>query len=102
MPTCGEYEVVREGEEVSIKIFCDECPFFPSLEDDPNVFSMVMKTVTEVGTASRIVLIQKRDYEYPYEQTILLVELARKIKELLGMRIGSGLLSSQDAIDRKS
>ena len=98
MPTCGEYEVVREGEEVSIKVFCDECPFFPSLEDDPNVFSMVMKIVTEVGMASRIVLIQKRDYEYPYEQTLLLVELARKIKELLGMRIGSGLLSSQDAM----
>ncbi|MBI4140080.1 type II/IV secretion system ATPase subunit [Candidatus Woesearchaeota archaeon] len=98
MPACGEYEVVREGEEATVRILCDECPFFPSLEDDPQVFSMIMKVLLEVGPVSRLILVQKRDYEYTYEQTQLLVQLARKVKDIMGMRIGSGLISSQEAM----
>ena len=94
---CGEYDVIREGEETIVRIQCDECPFFPSLEDDPRVFSMVMKILLEVGVVTRLIFVQKREYEYPYEQVVLLTDFARKLKELVALRIGAGLLSSPEA-----
>ncbi len=79
---CGSYEVTREGEEVILKISCETCPFFPSIEDDPRVMAIVIDALAETGSATKIVITQKRDYEYDYTQTLLLLEIAKLYRKL--------------------
>ncbi len=75
--TCGSYEVIHEGEEVILRINCEECSFFPSLEENPDVMELALRTLIKEGQASRIIFVQKRDYEYDFEQTQLLLEIAQ-------------------------
>lgn len=78
-----EYEVVREGEETILIISCETIPYIPSLEDTPEVMSHVMDILVKAGTITKIILTQKRDYEYDTKQTELLVELAQTYKKFL-------------------
>lgn len=91
---CGEYNIIREGEEITIRINCEDCTFFPSIEDSPKAMSMVIDILAEAGNATRIVIVQKRDYEYGYDQTIILLELARVYKEIIKHKLRRGLLAS--------
>lgn len=93
--TCGSYDLLREGEEIVIRIDCEDCPFFPSLEDEPKAMSIVMDILVEVGTATKIVFVQKRDYEYDYEQTSMLVEVAKLYKQLIKQKTALALLGDQ-------
>lgn len=77
MATCGTYEFIKEGEDTILRIDCEECAFFPSIEDNPTVTEMILRALSKEGTATKIVLHQKRDYEYDYDVTIMLVEIAR-------------------------
>ncbi|MBI4141259.1 Flp pilus assembly complex ATPase component TadA [Candidatus Woesearchaeota archaeon] len=77
MATCGSYEFVKEGEDTVLRVDCEECTFFPSIEDNPTVMEIILRALAKEGTATKIILTQKRDYEYDYETTIMLVELAR-------------------------
>ncbi|MBI5066590.1 Flp pilus assembly complex ATPase component TadA [Candidatus Woesearchaeota archaeon] len=79
---CGSYEVNREGEEIIIRINCESCPFFPSIEDNPRVMALVIDILAEAGSATKIVLAQKRDYEYDYTQTLMLLEVAKLYRKL--------------------
>ncbi len=91
---CGEYDIIREGEEITIRINCEDCTFFPSIEDSPKTMSMVIEILAEAGSATRIIIMQKRDYEYDYDQTIMLVEIARLYKDILKHKLKKGLLAS--------
>lgn len=82
MVACGSYESVKEGEDTIIRIDCTECSFFPSLEDNPAVMEMVVRILAKEGIATRIVLVQKRDYEYDYEPTMMLLEIARLFRQI--------------------
>ena len=82
MPACGSYEVIREGEDVILRINCEDCSFFPSLEENPDVMELALRTLVKEGQATRIVFVQKRDYEYDFEQTQLLVEIAQLYRVL--------------------
>ncbi len=77
MATCGSYEFIKEGEDTILRIDCEECSFFPSIEDNPTVMEIVLRALSKESTATKIVLNQKRDYEYDYDITIMLVEIAR-------------------------
>ncbi|MDO8660887.1 MAG: hypothetical protein Q7K43_03290, partial [Candidatus Woesearchaeota archaeon] len=81
--SCGKYEVIREGEDIIIRIDCESCSFIPSVEDSSQAMGLVMDILVEAGNATKIVLVQKRDYEYDYTQTLLLVELAKLYKQLV-------------------
>lgn len=74
---CGSYEILREGDEIIIRIDCEECTFFPSIEDEPQAMSMVIGILAETGRATRLVLSQKRDYEYDQTMTEYLYEVAQ-------------------------
>ncbi len=91
---CGEYDIIREGEEITIRINCEDCTFFPSIEDSPKTMSMVIEILAETGSATRIIITQKRDYEYDYDQTRMLVEIARLYKDILKHKLKKGLLAS--------
>lgn len=89
---CGTIEVIREGEDITLRIDCEACPFFPSLEDDPRVMTMVVEALAETGTTTKIILVQKRDYEYDYNQTAMLLEIAKLFRQLSKERLSAGLL----------
>jgi len=91
---CGTYEVIREGEEIIVRIDCESCMFFPSLEDDPRVMAIVIDALAEAGTATKILLVQKRDYEYDYNQTAMLLEIAKLFRQLSKERLTSGILAN--------
>ncbi len=71
------YELIREGEDTIIKIDLELFPNIPSLEFNPIIMSRTMDILAEVGNATKIIFYQRRDYEYDYEQTLMLLEIAR-------------------------
>ncbi len=70
------YDVIREGEETILMVDLEEYSRVPSLEDDPICMSKTCDLLIEVGEATKIVFVQKRNYEYDYHQTSLLQEIA--------------------------
>ena len=89
MPLFGEnrvafsYDILREGEEITLMIDCESYSQIPSLEDDPITMGKTIDILIEVKTVTNIVFKQKRDYEYEYSQTILLMEIAKIYDQLL-------------------
>lgn len=73
---CFSSDVIREGEDNVLRVDCDKCSFFPSIEDNSLVMSKITDLLIQNPGISRIVLYQKRDYEYDYEQTRMLAEIA--------------------------
>ncbi len=91
---CGKYEIIREGEDIILRVDCEACPFFPSLEDEPRLMSMTMDMLAEAGTVTQIVFVQKRDFEYDEGQVQVLSELASIYKQLVKQKFAYGLLST--------
>ncbi|MBI4148934.1 CpaF family protein [Candidatus Woesearchaeota archaeon] len=71
------YDVVREGEEIILKIAMDTYPGVPSLEDDEAVMARTIDLIREAGNITKIVYTQRREYEYDEGQTQMLAEIAR-------------------------
>lgn len=99
MPDCGTIDVIREGEDITIRIDCEKCMFFPSLEDDGRVMAMAIEALAETGTATKLVFVQKRDYEYDYNQTTMLLEIAKLFRQLSKERLSAAILA--DPIARR-
>ena len=76
------YEIIRGGEDVTLKINCERCSSLPSLEDNPQCMSRTITKLIEAGNVTKIVFSQKRDYEYDFDQTQILVEIAKLYKKL--------------------
>lgn len=83
---CGEYDLKKEGEEVVLRVDCEDCSFVPSVEDEPRMMAKIMDILGEVGFVTKIVLSQRRKYEYNYAQTTMLQEVAKLYKEILRRR----------------
>jgi len=99
MPTgekkCFSYEVVREGEDTILMIEMGRCTFPPSIEDSATCMAKTIDLLAEIAGVTKLVYAQKRDYEYDYNQTQLLVEIANLYKQLTKERLGYGILSGQ-------
>ena len=93
MPECGAYEIVREGEEIIVKVDCEACPFFPSLEDEPRLMARTVDILAEAGEVTKLVFIQKRDYEYDEAQVAMLSEIAAIYNKLVKQKFVYGLLA---------
>ncbi|HSU73089.1 MAG TPA: type II/IV secretion system ATPase subunit [Candidatus Binatia bacterium] len=91
--TCGSYDVIREGDEVLLRIDCEACTFFPSLEDNSRTMALTIDILAQVGQVTKIVFVQKRDYEYDYPQVLLLLEIAKLYKQLSQNKQVYGLLA---------
>ena len=76
------YDVIREGDDVMLSVNLEDYSRVPSLEDDPIVMSKTCDMLIEVKDATKIVFIQKRNYEYDYSQTELLREIAKLYTQL--------------------
>ncbi len=84
---CLDYELVKEGEDRTLRFDCEECSFFPSVEESEACMVAAINALIENPSATRIVFSQKRDYEYDYEQTSMLLEIAKVQSELSRQRI---------------
>lgn len=76
------YELSREGDETVMHVSMENYPSAPSIEDDPSQMAKLMDNLMEARQTSKVVFIQRRDYEYDEEQTELLNEIARLINKL--------------------
>lgn len=68
--------IIREGEEVVLRIDCELAGISPSIEDSPHTMSIVIDQLIENRDVTKIILFEKRDYEYDFPQTMLLIEIA--------------------------
>ncbi|MAG91218.1 hypothetical protein CMO83_03975 [Candidatus Woesearchaeota archaeon] len=80
------YDILREGEEVILMIDLEQYPHIPSLEDDPVCMSRTVDILSEAGTVTKIVYSQKRNYEYDYNQTLMVQEIAKLHTQLTKRR----------------
>lgn len=80
------YEIIREGEDTILRINCERLLRSPSIEDDPVYMAKTVETLLEVGKVTKILFYQKRDYEYDYDQTMMLREIAGLYAKLIGQK----------------
>jgi type IV secretory pathway ATPase VirB11/archaellum biosynthesis ATPase len=76
------YDIVREGEDTILMINLEDYSQVPSMEDDPVVMSKTCDLIIEAGNVTKIVYLQKRNYEYDYSQTSIIQEIASLYKQL--------------------
>jgi flagellar protein FlaI len=80
---CGSYEIIREAEEVILRIDFERCTYAPSIEDSERCMARAIEILAEATGVTKILFVQKRDYEYDYDQTVLLQEIAQVYKQLM-------------------
>ena len=66
-----------------IKVNCSGCIFGSSVEDFDVCMARTIDKINEVKKVERIILSERREHEYDYEQTKLLVEIANLYDKLL-------------------
>jgi archaeal flagellar protein FlaI len=79
---CFTYEIVREGEDRTLRIDCETCSFQPNIEDSNVCMGKTVDLLSQLTGITKIVLVQKRDYEYDYYQTQILNDIAQLYKHL--------------------
>ncbi len=76
MPEKSGYEIIREGEEDVLRINYESVPYSPSIEESPNVMMDFIDKLAENPSVSRVTFLQRRHYNYNFEQTQMLMEIA--------------------------
>ncbi|MFT7615365.1 MAG: flagellar protein FlaI [Candidatus Woesearchaeota archaeon] len=71
------YELIREGDEVILKVDFSQVALSPAVEDDARSMERVISYLQKVRAATKIIISQQRNYEYDYQQTQLLLEIAK-------------------------
>ena len=94
----GDYEVSKEGREEIIKFNYNNYPYTPSIEDSPFCMTHVIEALSNNPSITRIIFNQIKNYEYNYEQTQMLVEIAnvysffmKQKQSLMLSSLGTGL-----------
>ncbi len=65
----------RQGEDV-LYINYLTAPFVPSIAENPVVMARTIDSLSENPNISRVIFVQQRNYNYPFEQVSLLLEIA--------------------------
>ncbi len=71
------YEVRREGGEDVLYINYLGAPYVPHIGDSPEVMSRTVDALIENSNVSRVVLSQEKNYNYDFNETSLLLEIAQ-------------------------
>jgi archaeal flagellar protein FlaI len=79
----NKYEIIRESEDIILKIDYETNTHIPSIEENENVMGLAIDLIVEVGEITKLVFYQKRDYEYDYAQTSILLEIAQVYRKLI-------------------
>jgi archaeal flagellar protein FlaI len=96
------YDVLHEAEDVILKVDYDKATTNPSVEDDPLCMSKTFDMLMEAKNATKIVFYQKRDFEYDFEQTQILKEIALLQNNLVKRKdlTGYGSFDFNNAVKR--
>ncbi|MBS3136856.1 Flp pilus assembly complex ATPase component TadA [Candidatus Woesearchaeota archaeon] len=78
-----DFEVIKEGEENILYIYCEGVSISPLVEDSSIVMIRTIDILSQVSGISKIIFNQKRDYEYDFKQTQILAEIAELYKKLI-------------------
>ncbi|TKJ17568.1 hypothetical protein CEE44_03475 [Candidatus Woesearchaeota archaeon B3_Woes] len=81
------YDVIREGEDITLKINCETYTRTPSLEDDPVLMAKAIDILAATGTVTKIVFVQTREYEYDYSTAKMLLEIAKLYNQFIKQKI---------------
>ena len=76
-------EVIRQGQDIVLKIDYEKSPSVPSIEDNPTCMAITMEKLTASPNVTKIIFSQKRDYEYDYNQTKILTEIGQLFNYLI-------------------
>ena len=71
------YEVQRKGGEDILYVNYIGAPYVPSLEDSPEVMERTIDAIIENPNISRIVFVQQKNYNYDFNETSMLLEIAQ-------------------------
>ena len=71
------YEIVREAGEDVLYINYLGAPYVPTLADFPDVMERTIDTLIENPNVSRIVFSQQKNYNYDFNETSMLLEIAQ-------------------------
>jgi archaeal flagellar protein FlaI len=72
----ASYKLLREGEEIILQVDFTDTQLIPTIEDDSKAMGLIVSYLQQVRYATKIVILQGRDYEYSFDQVQLLVQLA--------------------------
>jgi len=71
------YEIQRKGGEDILYVNYLGAPYVPSLSDYPEVMEKTVDALIENPNVSRVVFVQQKNYNYDFNETSYLLELAQ-------------------------
>ncbi|MFH1972832.1 MAG: type II/IV secretion system ATPase subunit [archaeon] len=71
------YKISKEGEDEVLTLNYEDKTYSPSIEDNPIVMMDAIDKLIENPSITRLVFYQRRNYNYDYNQTKLLAEIAK-------------------------
>jgi type IV secretory pathway ATPase VirB11/archaellum biosynthesis ATPase len=77
------FKIERVGEETILRVDCEKLNTIPSVEDSANIMSFIVERLIENKATTKLIFVQKRDYEYDYAQVRILAELASVYNKLI-------------------
>jgi type IV secretory pathway ATPase VirB11/archaellum biosynthesis ATPase len=96
-----ENRVFSEGDDYILRINCNECPLSPSLEDNDMCMRNIVELLLQNENVTKIVLTQRRDYEYDEKQVNLLKEIALIYRKIARDKGHYGLGSVAESMSRR-
>jgi type IV secretory pathway ATPase VirB11/archaellum biosynthesis ATPase len=76
-----------DEERMKLRINCVGCLYGSSIEDYEECMARTIDKILEIKKVASIVLAKNREYEYDYEQTKMLVEIAKVLEETIRGRL---------------
>ncbi|MCX6814434.1 MAG: ATPase, T2SS/T4P/T4SS family [Candidatus Aenigmarchaeota archaeon] len=83
----GVCDYEYDEERMRLRINCVGCLYGSSIEDYEECMARTIDKILEVKKVTSIVLAKNREYEYDYEQTKLLLEIAKVIEEVIRSKL---------------
>jgi len=83
----SEYEIAKVGQEEVLKLNYIRKGFLPSIEDSKECMGDVFDRLIENTGISKIVIFERRNYEYDFNQVQMLVELVNIYRQLMRQKI---------------
>ena len=91
----GNFEIIKEGEEEVMKVNYDNINLTPSIEESPECMADTLDKLIQVPSVNRIIFYKGRNYEYDYQQTQILREIANIYTHLSKQKNLMSLISMQ-------
>ncbi len=74
------FKIREEGEDVVARFNCEHCKYVPSIEDNSYCMQSVFNVILKNDTITKVVLTQRREYEYDKIQVNYIKEIVKLYK----------------------